>query len=361
MTGGFPFFRVAGDPDQIGAQCGALFGDRIRACVSFYVELLAEVLEREISRDFARNDFLSNLREWTAPFEDSIRTYLPRIAIEIDAMAKGSGLDPWQLYFINSRTELYGIAAQKKKVPTLTAPSECTSLFMRGERLLGENWDWHPRVEDLSIVLEVAPSEGPRFVMLTEPGIVGKIGLNEHGLGLCLNILFADISFTGVPVHAMLRAILESRNVQSAHELIKNLPRGTASNLLFADPTGSFRNLEMRGAELREVFTEDPVILHTNHYVGEEEQIRESNPSSYARFKRGREVYPQIAGKGLEGFKRLLSDTEDDNFPICRSYKQGVSFMVGTVAGVILELEKRRIHVVKGRSHADSTWHEYSL
>jgi len=356
MSGGFPFFRVAGDPEQIGAQCAALFGDRIRACFAFYVELLAEIRAQDLARAVARERFLGELRDATAPFEQAIRARRPEVAREIDAMAHGAGLSPWQLYFVNARTELYGIAAQRSGAPSLRTPTECTALFLRRERLLGENWDWHPRAEELAVVLEVAPSAGPRFVMLTEPGIVGKIGLNEHGLGVCLNILFADVPFEGVPVHVMLRAILESRDVAAAHERIAGFPRGTASNLLFADASGAFRNLELRGAELREVFADDPVILHTNHYVGEEARIRLSNPSSYARLRRGRELYREVEGAGVAGFQRLLADQEEGGFPICRAYQRGVSFLAGTVAGVVMELASRRLHVVRGQPSLGAAW-----
>ena len=66
--------------------------------------------------------------------------------------------------------------------------------------------------------------------MITEPGIIGKIGLNSSGLGVCLNILRINKRLDGVPVHIVLRAVLDATNINDALDRAKASGQGKASN-----------------------------------------------------------------------------------------------------------------------------------
>ena len=58
----------------------------------------------------------------------------------------------------------------------------------RAAALLAQNWDWHPDLS-ASTVIWIVEHDDSWFATLTEAGILAKIGLNDAGLGVCLNIL----------------------------------------------------------------------------------------------------------------------------------------------------------------------------
>ena len=80
---------------------------------------------------------------------------------------------------------------------------------------LAQNWDWMPAQKRNLIVLSIpsqshAPSV-PAIKMVTEAGIIGKIGLNSSGVGVCLNaIKIKGMDPTKLPCHLGLRMVLES-------------------------------------------------------------------------------------------------------------------------------------------------------
>ena len=61
-------------------------------------------------------------------------------------------------------------------------------------------------------VIWIVEHEHGWFVTLTEAGILAKIGLNDAGLGVCLNLLdtTADGGLDGTPIHLLLRQVLET-------------------------------------------------------------------------------------------------------------------------------------------------------
>src|SRR3546814_6440378 len=54
-----------------------------------------------------------------------------------------------------------------------------------GHTLLGQNWDWLAGVYGRCAILRIRRSDRPSLICYTEAGIVGgKMGVNEHGIGL---------------------------------------------------------------------------------------------------------------------------------------------------------------------------------
>jgi isopenicillin-N N-acyltransferase-like protein len=54
--------------------------------------------------------------------------------------------------------------------------------------MIGQTWDWAQRLEGHFVVMEIQFPSGHKLTQLTEAGIIGKIGFNNCGLGVTLNI-----------------------------------------------------------------------------------------------------------------------------------------------------------------------------
>ena len=75
--------------------------------------------------------------------------------------------------------------------------------------------------------------------MITEAGIIGKIGLNSSGVGVCLNAIRAPgVAWDRCPVHLALRVCLDSEAREEAVQRIKSIGVASACHILVADDCG---------------------------------------------------------------------------------------------------------------------------
>lgn len=328
----FPFVRFTGTPAEIGYQHGSLLADRVRHCWEFYRSII-RATEEEIER-------------LAASFAKDIRAFSPPYAEEIEAIAEGAGMPGWQIYALNSRTELIRKLNQK----IASAPKECTSLSFEQRSIIGETWDWAENLEHLTVVMEIVPESGPGILQITEPGIIGKIGLNSAGVGVCLNILRCQKPLGGVPVHVLLRAVLESESVDDALLRLESASRKTMSHLLIADSSGKSASVELAGEELGIYRPGLPVLVHTNHYLG----LPIDNPkgefeSSFTRFDRATELSKEVSRFSVDEMKKILTDEKNGPCAICHDYNPDeVNSTEGTVCAVVLDLPERVMHVTRG-------------
>ncbi len=192
----FPVVKIQGSPEDRGRQQGVLLKERIHRILEFYKKefLLPEEQILTIARQF----------------QTSTRAFREDLDLEIESLARAAEVDPVWIYALNGRTELLNLN-----------PMECTTLAFKKQRLIGQNWDWDIEMEDLAIILDIVNEEGHRIMTMTEPGMIGKIGMNSCGLGVCLNFMtIENYQPYGVPLHALLRTILDCTNLDEAISLI---------------------------------------------------------------------------------------------------------------------------------------------
>lgn len=83
------------------------------------------------------------------------------------------------------------------------------------------------------INLNISQEGKPAISMITEAGIIGKIGLNSRGVGVCLNAIRAQgVDFQKLPCHLALRTCLESTSTEEAVVAIKKAGVASSSHLL---------------------------------------------------------------------------------------------------------------------------------
>ncbi len=89
------------------------------------------------------------------------------------------------------------------------------------------------------ISLKIKKKNGLNIQMITESGIIGKIGLNSEGVGCTLNALKArGFSYNKLPCHLALRTVMESSSREAAVSMIEKAGVASACHILVADITG---------------------------------------------------------------------------------------------------------------------------
>jgi isopenicillin-N N-acyltransferase-like protein len=190
----------------------------------------------------------------------------PDLVAEIEGIATGAGVPAEELLAVNARTEL--LAGH--------ASGECSVLGVIGaERVrLAQNWDWHPAQAPSMVVWTIAPPGGPWLTTVTEAGMLAKIGLSSHGLAVGLNFLTStlDGGTGGVPVHALLRMVLDScASATEALQLLLAAPVSASACITLAasEPEGrALAAVELSPAGHGLVWPDGHGrLVHTNHFL----------------------------------------------------------------------------------------------
>ena len=249
----FPLIEVSGSARERGQQHGREAKARIARSIATYARLFA----------YCGIDWRGAQR-LGAGYRDVIAGLDPALLAEIEGIASGSGRNVDEILALNARTEILppsypgephpdqlriAAANVKSGVPDW---GECTAVAVKpgesttGTTLLAQNWDWLGAQRAALVLLRVRGAAGVACLTLTEAGMLAKIGLNSRGFGVCLNILRSsdDGSHTGVPVHVLLRALLDRDSVADAVAFASRLTFGASSNVLCADASGDTAALE---------------------------------------------------------------------------------------------------------------------
>ncbi|MFH1632947.1 MAG: C45 family peptidase [Chloroflexota bacterium] len=326
----FPEITISGAPEERGNAHGEALSSEIEATIDFYATIFkkpsAEILDR------------------ATHFRSVIHEYNPAYCEEIEGIAAGAKIrEPLWIYALNSRSEILALDASGKG-------NECTALCFQRPVLVGQNWDWSRQLEKLAILMQIRMSEDLTIQMLTEPGIIGKIGMNSQGISTCLNILLINKPLDGVPIHIVLRSILESHTLEEAKVSIQKSGYGKASNILFGDQEGNFNYVEFAGDESFMTQSKEQFAIHTNHYLTQ--PINPDNDdfrNSYTRFRTANDKASTLSNFTIDEMKAILSDRSNREYPIWRTYEPDEDLQdVGTVATIVMDLKARQLHIRKG-------------
>lgn len=228
----------------------------------------------------------TTVRERTAEFQPFLKAKFPRYYEEIEAIAEGAQVDVLDVLALNIRSEIaFGLFDENSRRPmALEAIDGCTTLGWKtssGSTFLAQNWDWKSKQKPNLIILRVNPKGVPgmglpSFQMITEAGIIGKIGFNEHGVGCLLNGIRAKgVDSERMPIHFALRTVLESKTKREALDNIESFGLAGSSHILLGDDTGP-TGLECTSIGFHELPADDlGRVVHANNLILKHEGVFE--------------------------------------------------------------------------------------
>lgn len=223
-------------------------------------------------------EFLSiaeaDVRAAAASSHARLKAWSPEAAEEVAAVAEGAKIPVAELMEVIARTEIMTLAP--------ASATECSTVsFTRpGGSLAAQDWDWAADFSTLWHINDVGAVPGQlRHVGIAEYGMLGKIGLNEAGVGVLLNILKHEGDGPGgVPIHMILERVLSTaRTLGEALEIIRSAPT-TSSSIITVVTADEVVQVEIANAEKRERRAGDSgtssgseagsgFLLHTNHFL----------------------------------------------------------------------------------------------
>jgi isopenicillin-N N-acyltransferase-like protein len=322
----FPVIKIQGAAEDRGRQHGTLLKERIHRTVEFYQKQF-QLPEKQILRIAGQ-------------FQKSTKAFREDLYLEIEALARAAEVDPLWIYALNGRTELLNLN-----------PMECTTLAFRKQCLIGQNWDWDSEMEELAVILEIEKEDGHRIFTMTEPGMIGKIGMNHCGVGVCLNFMtIENYQPYGVPLHVLLRTILDSKSLNEAKFLIEPNLRGKVGNILISNVNGEIVDFELAGDEFFSIPVDD-LFVHTNHFLTKIDYDLMLFPNSMDRYNRAKELVSRLYNPSFNSIKNILKDRGNGEHPICRrrfSHPWLTDDKSITVTTIVMDLKKLQFHITRG-------------
>lgn len=208
--------RVAGEEHRDrGRARGSALAAAVARTSQAYAELFAELGIDAGDQRAAAEASLQALRAWD-----------PDQHAELAGIAQGAGLDVLDVARTVARTEILTLAP--------ATPGECSTLAHQvdGASVSAQTWDWYDRFSGCWHPHRVEALAGEHtHAGFTEYGMPGKIGLNDAGVGVHLNILkHRDDAPGGVPVHSVLaRLLTRAGTVEEAVEIVRSAPTSSSS------------------------------------------------------------------------------------------------------------------------------------
>ncbi|MFV9504387.1 MAG: C45 family autoproteolytic acyltransferase/hydrolase [Oscillochloridaceae bacterium umkhey_bin13] len=368
----FPEITVSGSPFERGRAYGAATAPLVRHSIASYARLFA-----------SRRGL-----DWAASQAEA-RRYLPLLADltpdlleEMRGIAAGSGRTLDEILALNVRTELMagiGAGAYHSAAPAAlarnraagvpehslepgevdraaslphTLDGECTSAAAtgpgsrNGRTLLAQTWDWQGDQRAACVMLRIHSPGKPSALTMTEAGMLAKVGLNSAGIAVGLNLLrsHADGSAIGMPVHVLLRKLLQARSFGEARAMADLATPAGSSCITVAAASGELVSLELTPAGVAEVWASEGLLAHANHCVDAGAAAGECplEPVSTSRERQGRAwaMLQAAAGQVDEPIlQAILTDHADAPRCICRHPDKRVARLDRgeSICGLILD------------------------
>jgi isopenicillin-N N-acyltransferase like protein len=376
----FPEISVSGTPYARGRQYGAAAAPRVRHSIASYARLFAH--RRGLDWPAVQAEALR--------YQSLLAEVAPDLLDEMRGIADGTGEAFAAILALNVRTELMsgvptgfahpdgsaalarnkalGVPQHSEEVAAPVAAvganpiddGECTTAAAQpaatrtGGTLLAQTWDWQGDQRGACVLLRVESPGEPSILTMTEAGMVAKIGINSAGVAVGLNLLrsHSDGREVGMPVHVLLRKMLQAPGFAAARAMADMALPGGSSCVTLASAGGNLVSLELTPAGVAEVWPVDGLLAHANHCVdagaAADECPHEPISTSYERYDRAAELLQAAAGQiDVPALQAILRDRENAPRCICRSPNLDLPPVDRgeSVCGIVIDLEARVMHV----------------
>ena len=252
--------HCSGSPTERGMQQGEALRDLIQIGIGSWLDKLGTT--HGIDPDAYIAEFLRN-----TTYRSSIERWAAELLFEVHGIAAGSGqpVDRVLVYSMVDEEWRYSQTRRNSEAPG------CTAVGIRAENgrptLMGQTMDL-PSVHDGTQVVVIHEEQGaPTQAVFTAAGMIGLMGVNSAGVGLCVNNLdVLPAARTGVPVTFIERKLLDAYSVEDASYALRAMPHAIGQHYLIGDPA-ALVSYEADAARVIGGSEALRVVAHANHPI----------------------------------------------------------------------------------------------
>lgn len=335
----YPVIELSGSPFERGKKYGETVREAVRRNISFYETIFKTFAN--VSWEKAKTVSLTFL-----PF---IEKFCPGAIDEIKGVAEGADLPFEDILTLNCRSEIM-----------FAASDGCTAVAFLKEHnseehvLLGQTWDWFMPARENTCILKIFQNNAPDILMVAEAGLIGGKGLNSCGIGLCLNAVSVGSGKPGVPLHLIMRNILNTTLPTEALDCIAHVPRAGSAALTIGSAEDLAMIVEYSPSEFDVLMAENEPLAHTNHFlsplIASADKGKAGPLSTYTRLNTIRRKIKKLSKvSGLENVYSLL--TSHEFFPESLCYHEDFrdpGLRACTIYSMVMDLNSKTLLISNG-------------
>lgn len=308
-------------------------------------------------------------------FLPATEKYAPGVAEELKGIAAGSG-QTFEDVFAFQLVDEFWVYLDKQ---FNTANEHCSGIGVAATgnhpAYIAQNMDLESYMEGYQVILHIpGTTNEPEQYILSCDGLVALGGMNEYGIGLCLNTLMElQASTDGLPVAFIIRAVLAKKEGNEALEFLKTVKHASGQNYILGIVDSVYDFEASSGQVVRYLprMGETSIVYHTNHAIANHDVKKwykkyhekvlsgdAGNGNSEIRFASLQQrLQTPPSGISTEIIKATLRSKDNVLNPVCRPYRETSGGF--TFSSVLFTLGgKRSVQFTYG-SPDQSEYHEY--
>lgn len=333
--------KLSGSGYELGLEHGKLLKKEIGEIVTKMKQNASTTLKKDFND--IENEFYAY-----AYFDESIKKYTPELYEEIRGIAFGSDQTFKDIMILNLMDEfwVYINNIRNHHCSGLGVPS-----INGSPSYIAQNMDIENYTNGYQTLIRLERTKNrPEQLILTHPGLIALNGMNETGIGACMNTLMQlKATATGLPVAFFVRYIVNSTDKDQLLKFMQTTRHASGQNYIIGI-RGEIYDFE---ASANKVVRFDPknnngTVYHTNHPIVNDDMKpwfekynpnlaeKQANTNSYIRLASVQNRISVAEKIDDQLIKETLQSKDDANNPVCRSFKtDGYGF---TFASVIMTL-----------------------
>lgn len=355
-----------------GYERGFQNGQQMKKEISELMILWKKDLEQNLH--LPADTFIHNFLSAT-DFIPSIKKYTPDILDEVRGIAKGAD-QPFNDMLAFQLVDEYWV--YQDKLSNDTIHHHCSDIgvpAMNGRpAYVSQNMDLGVWMDGYQIILHIQKhGNTPEQYILSCAGLVALTGINENGIGVCVNTLMQlQASNDGLPVAFVIRGLLEKKNNKEVLQFIHTTKHASGQNYTIGT-VDSVYDFEASAHKVVRLYPDaSGIVYHTNHPVVNNDikpwyqdyyqkylAGTTQNRNSEIRFATLKKRANETTDKNDMFIKATLRSRDDNNNPVCRTHlpnKGGFTF-----GSVILTLSNKRIMQVTAGPPDESEYQTFSF
>lgn len=295
-------------------------------------------------------------------FDKAIKKWTPELYDEIKGIAEGSGQKLNDVMVLNLLDEFWVY------IVDLQINHHCSGVGVPSRNgnpgYISQNMDLENYTDGFQVLMRLNRTDNrPEQLILTHPGLIALNGMNEQGIGVCVNtIMQLKASSTGLPVAFVIRRIINSTDKEELLSFIQEVNHASGQNYIIGIKGEVFDFEASANKVVRfNPMHENGTVYHTNHplvnddiKIGFEkhnpklkEELKPTSSNSHHRLEavKSRMTSNLDIDDGL--IKEALRSRDDEDNPVCRTnIDNGSGF---TFASIIMTFsENPNIQILAG-------------
>lgn len=295
-------------------------------------------------------------------FDDDIKKWTPELYDEIKGIADGSEQKLNDVLVLNLLDEFWIY------IVDLQENHHCSSLGVPARNgnpsYISQNMDLENYTDGFQVLMRLNRTDNrPEQLILTHPGLIALNGMNEQGIGVCVNtIMQLKASSSGLPVAFVIRRIINSTDKDELLSFIQKVNHASGQNYIIGI-RGEVFDFEASANKVVRFnpMNENGTVYHTNHPIVNDdiktgfekyhpklqEELKPVSSNSHFRLEAVENKMTSSLDIDDSLIKAALRSRDNADNPVCRTNSE--NGRIFTFASIIMTFsENPHIQILAG-------------